>query len=79
MCVKTLALEWKRTLPNVASAALHLGTTDTELSKPFQKNVPKEKLFSPDQSAVYMLKVLDGLTPEHSVRSWSCNGTQLPW
>ncbi|MDH3639464.1 MAG: hypothetical protein OES09_13545 [Gammaproteobacteria bacterium] len=48
MCIKALAIEWKRTLPNVVIAALHPGTTDTPLSKPFQKNVPKDKLFSPD-------------------------------
>jgi len=44
MCIKTLSIEWKRTLPNVAIAALQSGTTDTALSKPFQNNVPKDKL-----------------------------------
>jgi len=36
MSLKTLAIEWRRTLPNVAVVALHPGTTDTALSKPFQ-------------------------------------------
>jgi len=78
MCIKTLAIEWKRTLPNVTVAALHPGTTDTALSKPFQKNVPKDKLFSPDQSAGYMLDVLNGLTPEKSGRFWAYDGALLP-
>ncbi len=79
MCIKTLAIEWKRTLPSVTVAALHPGTTDTALSKPFQKNVPKDKLFSPDQSAGYMLDVLNGLTPEMSGRFWAYDGALLPW
>ncbi len=79
MCIKNLAIEWKRTLPNVTVAALHPGTTDTALSKPFQKNVPKDKLFSPDQSAGYMLDVLNGLTPEKSGRFWAYDGAPLPW
>ena len=79
MCVKTLAIEWKRTLPNVVVAAIHPGTTDTALSKPFQKNVPQGKLFNPDQSVGYMLDVLNGLTPEKTGRFWAYNGEQLPW
>ncbi|MFC1681811.1 SDR family oxidoreductase [Pseudomonadota bacterium] len=79
MCMKTLAIEWKRTLPNVTVAALHPGTTDTSLSKPFQKNVPENKLFTPDQSAGYMVKVLGGLTPLQSGRFWAYNGEELPW
>jgi hypothetical protein len=47
MCLKTLAIEWRRTLPNVAVIALHPGTTDTFLCKPFLRNVPREQLFSP--------------------------------
>ena len=39
MGIKTLAIEWRRTLPKVAVVALHPGTTDTALSKPFQRNV----------------------------------------
>ena len=79
MCIKALAIEWKRTLPNVVIAALHPGTTDTPLSKPFQKNVPKDKLSSPDQSAGYMLNVLNGLTPAKTGEFWSYNGERLAW
>jgi len=47
MCLKTLAIEWQRTLPNVAVVGLHPGTTDTALSKPFQRHVPHGQLFTP--------------------------------
>jgi NAD(P)-dependent dehydrogenase (short-subunit alcohol dehydrogenase family) len=79
MGLKTLAIEWRRTLPNVAVAALHPGTTDTPLSKPFQRNVPPDQLFSPERSVGDMLKVLRSLTPEDSGRFWAFDGERLPW
>jgi NAD(P)-dependent dehydrogenase (short-subunit alcohol dehydrogenase family) len=79
MCLKTLAIEWQRTLPNVTVAALHPGTTDTALSAPFQRHVPKGQLFSPDQSADYMLKVLAAIKPGDSGQFRAFDGELLPW
>ena len=79
MSMKTLSIEWQRVLPNVSVALLHPGTTDTALSKPFQRNVPPGQLFSPDQSAGYMLEVLDRLGPAESGRFWAFDGEVLPW
>ena len=79
MCLKTLAIEWRRTLPNVSVAALHPGTADTALSKPFQHNVPREQLFAPAQSVDYMLAVLDGLEPGESGQFLAFDGERLPW
>ena len=44
--LKTVALEWRRTMPGVCVACLHPGTTDSPLSKPFQAGVPPKKLFT---------------------------------
>ena len=79
MCLKTVAIEWARTLPNVTVAALHPGTTDTALSKPFQRHVPPGHLFSAPQSVGYMLEVLDQLKPEDSGKFWAFDGEQLTW
>jgi len=79
MCLKTLAIEWQRSLPNVAVAALHPGTTDTDLSKPFQRHVPEHQLFSPDQSVIYMVNVLQKLKPADSGKFWAFDGELLPW
>jgi NAD(P)-dependent dehydrogenase (short-subunit alcohol dehydrogenase family) len=79
MCLKTLAIEWRRTLPNVSVAALHPGTTDTPLSKPFQHNVPPEQLFAPAQSVDYLLQVLDSLEPGQSGQFLAFDGEILPW
>jgi NAD(P)-dependent dehydrogenase (short-subunit alcohol dehydrogenase family) len=79
MCLKTLAIEWRRTLPNVAVAALHPGTTDTALSRPFQANVPPEQLFAPGKTADYLVKVLEGLQPGTSAQFLAFDGEALPW
>ncbi len=79
MCLKTLSIEWARTLPNVAVAALHPGTTDTALSRPFQRHVQPQHLFSPMQSVGYLLEVLDGLVPGQSGRFLAFDGEELPW
>ena len=79
MALKTLSIEWRRTLPQTVVAALHPGTTATRLSAPFRSNVAAHKLFSPRQSADYMLAVIDKLEPADSGRFWSWDGTELPW
>jgi len=79
MCLKNIANEWRLKLKNVSVAALHPGTTDTELSKPFQKNVPSEKLFSPARTANYLYNILDSLTPEKSGRFWAWDGNEIEW
>ncbi|HSG63198.1 MAG TPA: SDR family NAD(P)-dependent oxidoreductase [Pseudomonadales bacterium] len=79
MALKTIALEWRLRLPQVCVVAIHPGTTDTALSKPFQANVPEGKLFTPAYSVQRMLDVLDTKTPEHSGRFWSWDGSELPW
>lgn len=58
MLYKNLAVEMKRVNPNLIVSLLHPGTTDTKLSKPFQSNVPAEKLFSQQQSADYLYNVI---------------------
>lgn len=68
MIVKTLAVELARTHPNAACVALHPGTVATELSQPFQRGVPADKLFSPDIAAEHLLDVIANLTAaQHGV------------
>ncbi|RMA82441.1 SDR family NAD(P)-dependent oxidoreductase [Umboniibacter marinipuniceus] len=45
--LQCLAAELRHRSPSTTVIAFHPGTTDTELSKPFQKNVSAERLFSP--------------------------------
>ena len=77
MLIKNLAIEVKRTRPAAICAALHPGTVDTSLSKPFQKNVPLDRLFSPDLAAEKLLKVMDELTPAQSGDCFAWDGKQV--
>ena len=75
--VRTAAIELARGRPQAVCVALHPGTVDTGLSKPFQRGVPPEKLFTTAYSAERMLAVLDGLTPAHSGRIFAWDDTEV--
>ena len=77
--LRTVALEWRRTLPGVCVACLHPGTVDSPLSQPFQVRVPPGKLFTPAFSAAALLGVLLGLTPQDSGGFWAWDGQPVPW
>ena len=79
MLVRNFAIELSRSHPLAIAAALHPGTVDSRLSAPFQRGVQPDKLFSPDQSAGYLLGVLDGLTPADSGGLFAWDGTHLPY
>ncbi len=66
MLLKNFAIELSRTHTQAIVAGLHPGTVDTGLSEPFQSGVPEGKLFTPEQSAGYLLDVIDGLGPDDS-------------
>ena len=51
MVIKTSAVECARRAPGVKLLALHPGTVDTALSKPFQKHVVAGKLYRQIENA----------------------------
>ncbi len=77
--VRTLSVELGRKNPQGCIVALHPGTVDTGMSKPFQRNVAPEKLFTAAQSAAHLWAVMDGLGPgdSGSFRAW--DGADIPW
>ncbi len=79
MLMKTVAIEYGRVSPKTIVVTLHPGTTDTRLSRPFQKNVPPEKLFSVERCVNQLLKVIDNLTINDTGQFFSWDGTRLPW
>ncbi len=79
MVIKNLAIEWQRSAPKVRVLALHPGTTDTALSKPFQAGVAPGKLFSPSDVAGMLLNQLDQAHQSHSGRFIAYDGEELPW
>ena len=79
MALKTLSIEWKHSHPRGCVAALHPGTNDTPLSKPFQSNVAADDLFDPAFTASMFVDLLARLKPSDSGRFWAWNGATLPW
>jgi len=77
MLLKTLSIELTRVNPHALCVSLHPGTVDSRLSKPFQANVPKGKLFSPQSAASHLLTVIDGLTPEQSGKLFAWDGREI--
>jgi NAD(P)-dependent dehydrogenase (short-subunit alcohol dehydrogenase family) len=79
MALKTLSIEWKHSHPRGCVAALHPGTNDTALSKPFQTNVAADDLFDPAYTASMFADLLSKLAPADSGKFWAWNGETLPW
>ncbi len=77
MAIKTLALEIRRSNKNAIIIGLHPGTVDTNLSKPFQRNVPTGKLFTPEYSTQKMLEVLKNLTSRQSGKCFAWDGKEI--
>jgi len=66
MLIKNFAIELARKTPAHIIVGLQPGTTDTQLSAPFQRNVPKGQLQTPDYTARQLLRVMQSLRPEDS-------------
>ena len=77
--MKTLAIEAARRYPLLCVSAIHPGTTDTGLSRPFQANVPAERLYSPAQSAARIMRVVLSGGPGDTGRFVNWDGSILPW
>lgn len=78
MLIRNYAIEMGRRYPEFISVGLHPGTVDTQLSAPFQGNVPEKQLFSPEYSASQLLGVIDGLSPEMSGNVYDYAGKLVP-
>jgi NAD(P)-dependent dehydrogenase (short-subunit alcohol dehydrogenase family) len=79
MFMRNIAIEYSRKSPKTAVVSLHPGTTDTQISRPFQKNVPPEKLFSVERTVTQLLTVISNLNITDSGEFFSYDGTKLPW
>ncbi|XP_053307119.1 C-factor-like [Spea bombifrons] len=79
MTTKNLSIELGRGKNKVICVSLHPGTVDTDLSRPYHKNVPKEKLFTAEQSVNYLMHIIENLSIDKTGKFFSWNGTELPW
>ena len=77
MVLKSAGIEMKRTNDRAVVLGLHPGTVDTNLSKPFQANVPDGKLFTPDYAVSNMMDVVLNATAEQSGRIYAYDGQEI--
>jgi NAD(P)-dependent dehydrogenase (short-subunit alcohol dehydrogenase family) len=76
MLIKTASIELARTKPNIALIALHPGTVNSRLSKPFRG----EQIGRPPLDAAQdMLKVMEEIEASDSGSFLSYSGERLPW
>lgn len=79
MGIRTLSIEQARKNSHSIVVSLHPGTVNTRLSEPFSGNVPDEQLFSPAQSAAYMMQVVENLAGDDTGGFYAWDGKQIPY
>ena len=75
----TASIELKRVNPAATVLALHPGTTDTALSRPFQGNVPEGKLFETGFAARCVIELVGRLGPSVTGSFWGWDGERIGW
>ena len=79
MMMKTFSIELARTNKSAICVTIHPGTVDSPLSKPFQKYIAPESIFTPKQSVTYILNTLSELKPEDTGHQIAYDGTRIPF
>lgn len=77
MMLKCSAIEVARRNKNAIIVGLHPGTVDTNLSKPFQANVPDHQLFSPEKSAEYLMNVVVSLKADQTGKVFAWDAQEI--
>jgi NAD(P)-dependent dehydrogenase (short-subunit alcohol dehydrogenase family) len=78
MLVRNIAIEERRRNDRTIVVALHPGTVDTELSRPFRGSVAPGQLFSPDRAALQLLDLIEGLKLPDSGKLFDYEGKDIP-
>ncbi|MEJ6476357.1 SDR family NAD(P)-dependent oxidoreductase [Pseudoalteromonas piscicida] len=79
MMFKSAAVELARRAKNIKLVLFHPGTTDTPLSKPFQANVPAEKLFQPEFVARQLSKIISNIEVDGTVSYLDWQNKKIEW
>ncbi|XP_038070945.1 C-factor-like [Patiria miniata] len=79
MATKNLSIELARGRSPVICVSVHPGTVNTDLSRPYHKSVPKDKIFTAEYSVECILKLVDGLTMEDTGKFLAWDGEPIPF
>ena len=77
MVIKNASIEVRRKFPQGIIVGLHPGTVMSKLSKPFQGNIPKEKLFSSNYAASKLKRVVEKLELDDNGKCLDFNGDEI--
>ena len=77
MFVRGLSIEWHRKAKDSAVVAIHPGTTDSQMSKPF--SIRKDKLYSPQLTADRIISVIESLSAGDTGSFINWNGNEIEW
>lgn len=76
---KTISVEFARKKDPVICLLLHPGTVDTDLSRPFQRNVPEGKLFTKEFSVQKLLSIINNVKMHDNGKFFAWDGQEIPW
>lgn len=76
---KTVSVEFGRKKDPIVCLLLHPGTVDTDLSKPFQRNVPEGKLFTKRFSVQKLLSIINNAKKNDNGKFIAWDGQEIPW
>jgi len=79
MLLKNIAIEYARRVKNVKLISFHPGTTDTDLSKPFQAAVPEGKLFTPEFVAERLIGIMDSAVVDGQLSYLDWDNKTIPY
>lgn len=77
MIIKNLALELARKNRKNIVLALHPGTVNSALSKPFQNNIKPQQLFDAHYSVKKLIIILQNATPNDSGKCFAWDGQEI--
>lgn len=79
MLLRTMSREWRVSHRNVTLLALHPGTVDSSLSRPFISHNYGKRVLQPGEAAQALLSVMAASGPECSGSFLDWRGEHIPW
>ncbi|KFK28680.1 hypothetical protein AALP_AA7G032600 [Arabis alpina] len=76
---RNVSVELGRRKDPVVCILLHPGTVDTDLSRPFQRNVPEGKLFTKEYSVQKLLHIINNAKRQDNGKFFAWDGQEIPW
>jgi NAD(P)-dependent dehydrogenase (short-subunit alcohol dehydrogenase family) len=79
MLLRTLSIEWKRHPRPIVCLAIHPGTVDTGLSRPFRRRDDTGRVFPAERAARQILAIVAAATPADNGRFVDWRGATIGW